>query len=222
MKWSHQIAQLWDIVYKFVAISQKYWEWPSLAYHNRIKKKVRSKWTGSQEAGQDGTASFRLCDEKRFTIIYCHLYKVINVSLPWWKTSKTFTCGLHKNVGVFSYHTLNPLKSQHHLSPNNINKEWREEVMRIDKQITTGEMFRSHQILSTDSLRKCMETSLENLLVEIWGLKGWRQLTFNWIERSNWIHFHCIHYKHTRSEQWGYKNHSSFSTQIKNNLQSTK
>ena len=29
-------------MYKFVAVSQKYLEWPSLAYHNRIKKKVRS------------------------------------------------------------------------------------------------------------------------------------------------------------------------------------
>ena len=88
------------------------------------------------------------------------------------KDLQNFYVWLTQKLGVFPYHTLNPLKSQHQLSPNNINKERREEVMRIDKQITTGEMFRSHQILSTDSLRKCMETSLENLLMEIWGLKG--------------------------------------------------
>ena len=68
-------------MYTFVTISQKYLEWLSLAYYNRILKKGK-KWTGSQEAGQDGTASVRLCDEKRFTIICCHL-EFINVSLPW-------------------------------------------------------------------------------------------------------------------------------------------
>ena len=45
----------------------------------------------------------------------------------------------------------------------------REKVMRINKMITPGKInaLIIYQILSTDSLRKCMEISLENLSVDI-------------------------------------------------------
>ena len=48
--------------------------------------------------------------------------------------------------------------------------------MRIDKVITKGEnALIFYQILPTNSLRKCMEISSENLYVDTWGLRLRRQ-----------------------------------------------
>ena len=47
--------------------------------------------------------------------------------------------------------------------------------MRINKMIIIEKMLCSfNQIFSTHSLRKCIEISLENLYVDIGGLKGYR------------------------------------------------
>ena len=53
---------------------------------------------------------------------------------------------------------------QHQFSPNNINTSLTEKIMKINKMITEGNLC---QILSTNSLRKCMQISQENLCMDI-------------------------------------------------------
>ena len=56
--------------------------------------------------------------------------------------------------------------SQNQSSPNHINTQSREKLMRISKMIIKREIaliFYHCEILSTYSLWKCIETSLENL-----------------------------------------------------------
>ena len=57
---------------------------------------------------------------------------------------------------------------QHQFSPNKIHTLSRDKVMRINKMITqlARESSSYYQILPTNSLRKCMEISLENLYVD--------------------------------------------------------
>ena len=66
------------------------------------------------------------------------------------------------------HYPLSPTSDQHQFSPYNINRQSRGRVMRINKIITEekkASIF--YQILSTHSLRKCIEISLENLYVDI-------------------------------------------------------
>ena len=78
---------------------------------------------------------------------------------------------------------VNPLSAnsdQQQFSPNNIHTLSRDKVMRINKMITKGKMPWSFiKFLSTSSLRKCMEISLENLYVDISTLRvkiqGWER-----------------------------------------------
>ena len=70
---------------------------------------------------------------------------------------------------------LSPLHSksdQHQFSPNNISSSSRVKVMRISKMFTKGKnALIFYQILSTNSLSKCMKISFENLSVDIGSLK---------------------------------------------------
>ena len=51
---------------------------------------------------------------------------------------------------------------QHQFTPNSINTQSKEKVMRIFEMITWGRSLIFSQILSTNSLSKCIEISLEN------------------------------------------------------------
>ena len=63
---------------------------------------------------------------------------------------------------------LSPNGDQHQFSPNVIHTMSRDKVMRIDKMITKVEIaLIFYKILSTHSLKRCMEVSLENLYVDI-------------------------------------------------------
>ena len=64
---------------------------------------------------------------------------------------------------------LSPNSDQHQFSPNDIHTMSRAKSRRINKVITKRKIFDllSKLILSTNSLRKCMEISLENLYVDI-------------------------------------------------------
>ena len=68
-------------------------------------------------------------------------------------------------------HSLNPLSlnsDQHQSSPNNIHILAREMVIRIYKMITKGKnALICYQTLSTNSLRKSMKISMENVYVDI-------------------------------------------------------
>ena len=68
-----------------------------------------------------------------------------------------------------SFNFLSPKSIQHELcSPSSINAWLREKVTRINEMITKWNMLWSFdQILPTNSLRKCMVTSLENLCMDI-------------------------------------------------------
>ena len=68
---------------------------------------------------------------------------------------------------------LSLTSDQHQFSPNNINRQSRGRVMRINKIITEEKKaLIFYQILSTHSLRKYIEISLENLYVDIGANKG--------------------------------------------------
>ena len=65
--------------------------------------------------------------------------------------------------------------AQHQFSSNNFNTQSRENVMRNNEMITKGQMLLIFsRILLTNSLRKCMVISLENVYVDI----GTRSVTF--------------------------------------------
>ena len=68
---------------------------------------------------------------------------------------------------------LSLTSDQHQFSPNNINRQSRGRVMRINKIITEEKKaLIFYQILSTHFLRKYIEISLENLYVDIGANKG--------------------------------------------------
>ena len=75
---------------------------------------------------------------------------------------------------VWLFNPISPNSDQHHFSPNDIHRLLRAKSMRINKMILKRKSLIFYQILSTNSLRKCMEISLENLYVDI-GLKGLRR-----------------------------------------------
>ena len=73
------------------------------------------------------------------------------------------TCVVEKRVN-----TSSPNGDQHQFSPNNIHTLSRDKVMRINEMITKREnALIFYQILSTTSLKKCIEISLENYYVDI-------------------------------------------------------
>ena len=64
---------------------------------------------------------------------------------------------------IICINRLSPKIDEHQFSPNNIHTSSRKKVMRINKMITKRKMFLiTCQILSTYSLRKSIEVSLEN------------------------------------------------------------
>ena len=65
---------------------------------------------------------------------------------------------------------FNPLSSnsdQHQFSPNNIYRLSSATSMRINQMITKRKSLIFYQFLPINSVRKCMEISLENLFVDI-------------------------------------------------------
>ena len=66
------------------------------------------------------------------------------------------------------FNPLSPSGDKHQFSPNNIHRLSKEKVMRISKNDHQSEnALIFYQILSTNSYRKCIEISLENLFVDI-------------------------------------------------------
>ena len=65
------------------------------------------------------------------------------------------------------FNPLSPNSDQQQFSPNNIHRLSRAKSMRINKMITKKKSLIFYQFLSTNSVRKCMEISLENLFVDI-------------------------------------------------------
>ena len=62
---------------------------------------------------------------------------------------------------------LGPKSHQHQISPNNVNTLLKEKFMRITKMITSAKIaLMFEQVLLTNSVRKCIEISLENLYVD--------------------------------------------------------
>ena len=70
------------------------------------------------------------------------------------------------------YNSLSPNSDQDQFSLNNIHTLSRDLVMRINKMNTYCFALICYQILSTHSLRKYIKITLENLYVDIMGLKG--------------------------------------------------
>ena len=63
---------------------------------------------------------------------------------------------------------LSPKSDKRQFSLNNINTQSRNKVVRINEKNHKREnALIFYQILSTNSLRKCIETSLENFYVDI-------------------------------------------------------
>ena len=99
---------------------------------------------------------------KRFVIFTCRYFKL----------SRNTVDLSQSNCRNFSCSSINPLSlksDQHQFSPHNINILSREMVMRFNRM---NDHLREnalifYQILSTNSLRKCTEISLENLYVDI-------------------------------------------------------
>lgn len=65
----------------------------------------------------------------------------------------------HQNEPFFPFESQS---DQHQFTPNSINTQSKEKVMRIFEMITWGRSLIFSQILSTNSLSKCIEISLEN------------------------------------------------------------
>ena len=64
---------------------------------------------------------------------------------------------------IICINPLSPKRDQHQFSPNKINTQSREKVLRINKMITKRKnVLIFYQILSTYSLRKSIEVSLKN------------------------------------------------------------
>ena len=76
---------------------------------------------------------------------------------------------LRKNGGILVVYRLRPKSDQHQFSPDKFNTLWRQKVMRIYKMMENLLIF--YQILSTTSLKKCVEISRKNLYVD---LEAWR------------------------------------------------
>ena len=67
----------------------------------------------------------------------------------------------------FAFNPLSPNGDQDQFSPNDIHTLSRDRVMRINEMITKEKMNEIfYQILSTSSLRKYIEISLENWYVD--------------------------------------------------------
>ena len=75
----------------------------------------------------------------------------------WHYTSRE--CEGHQNEPFFPFESQS---DQHQFTPNSINTQSKEKVMRIFEMITWGRSLIFSQILSTNSLSKCIEISLEN------------------------------------------------------------
>ena len=64
--------------------------------------------------------------------------------------------------------SLRPKSDQSQFSLNIINRQSRDNIVRINEMTTWwGKVLISKQILSANSLRKCMEISLQNLYLDI-------------------------------------------------------
>ena len=87
-----------------------------------------------------------------------------------WEVDQTRPGSLPKSK--LSINPLNPNSDQDQFSLNDIHTLSRDLIMRINKMNTYCFALIFYQILSTHSLRKCMKISLENLYVDILGLKG--------------------------------------------------
>ena len=70
-------------------------------------------------------------------------------------------------LSEFSFNPSRPNSVQNQFSPNDIHRLLRVKSTRIHKMISKRKIFDFPQIVSTNSLRKCMEISLENLYVDI-------------------------------------------------------
>ena len=68
-------------------------------------------------------------------------------------------------AGLFN--PLSPNSDQRQFSPNNIHRLSSATSMRINQMITRRKISDLYQFLPTNSVRKCMEISLENLFVDI-------------------------------------------------------
>ena len=73
---------------------------------------------------------------------------------------------------ISSVNPLNPDSDQDQFSLNDIHTLSRDLVIRINKMNTYCFALIFYQIVSTHSLRKYVKISLENLYVDIMGLKG--------------------------------------------------
>ena len=82
---------------------------------------------------------------------------------------KSSKCYPLSAIGV---NPLNPNSDRDQFSLNNIHTLSRDLIMRINKVNTYCFALIFYQILSTHSLRKYIKISLENLYVDIMGLKG--------------------------------------------------
>ena len=76
----------------------------------------------------------------------------------------------------WSFKPFSPKSNQHQFSPNNITTSSRERVMRFEKMITRGRntVLLFFRILSTNSLGKCMGSSLWRIFMgisTIWTLR---------------------------------------------------
>ena len=89
------------------------------------------------------------------------------------KASKDITFKWH----LYSFNPLSANSGQHLFSPNNIHTLLREMVARIKQMITKEKMLCSF-IKFYQLKKKCMNISLENLSVDILGLKGLKAFSF--------------------------------------------
>ena len=71
-----------------------------------------------------------------------------------------------KVILLISFNPLSPNSDQRQFSPNNIHR-LSSSSMRINQMITKRKIFDLLSILPTNSVRKCIEISLENLFVDI-------------------------------------------------------
>ena len=117
------------------------------------------------------TANDRLCQERLMksrnlatVVTWCHKSPPYSFLCVLYTIHAYNTSNVHQPFFRIEHH---PNGDQTQFSPNDIHRSSRAKSMRINKMITRKKSLVFYQILPTNSSRKCMEISLENLYVDI-------------------------------------------------------
>ena len=99
-------------------------------------------------------------------------------------TGCSWQTALLLNPAHSSLNPLSPNSNQHQFSPNNIHRLSSATPMRINQMITKGKSLTFYQFLPTNSVRKCIEISLENFFVDI-GAYRVKWISSDWLSRRS-------------------------------------